>query len=304
MTCSCFTEYKAFTEAVQDASMAMRISSLEEAKWTLQYAAAGALRLQRGYEGGGTIAEGATVTDGWVFFQQSKPVCANGQLATENQVFVAPPGGEFCLASKQSHEWLTVVIPASLLFQSPAELEFASRAKPRLLRPSPRVTRRFTSLVHRCLSAAEQRPQLLGCPLAVESLQSELLVAATQLFTNQQHSASRQFEYWRCQTKLALDTALNDVEQTLSISKLARQTGVPERTLRTAFQKCYGLSPLEYLRIYRLHHARQLLLASCPDQTTVTQIALGLGFWELGRFAGAYRRLFGELPSETLRKPA
>ena len=91
-------------------------------------------------------------------------------------------------------------------------------------------------------------------------------------------------------------------DQFLSLEDLARKNGVPERSLRTAFQKCYGLAPLEYLRIIRLHQARQLLRASCPDETTVTQIAHGLGFWDLGRFAGTYRQLFGELPSETLRK--
>jgi AraC family ethanolamine operon transcriptional activator len=304
MTVSCFTEYEAFTDAVQDASKAMRISSLEESKWTLQNASAGALRLQRGYEGGGTIAEGATVPDGWVFFQQSAPVYANGQLATENHVFVAPPGGEFCLASKQAHEWFTVLIPASLLFQSSTEFEFASCAKPKLLKPPPCVTRRFTSLLGRCLSATEQRPQLLRCPLAVATLQSELLVATRQLFERSQHSASRQFLRWRGLTKTALELAIAHPIQSLSIADLSRQTGVPERTLRTAFEKCYGHSPINYLRIHRLHQARQLLLANCPDQTTVTQIALGLGFWELGRFAGAYRRLFGELPSESLRKPA
>lgn len=304
MTCVTFQDYEAFALAVQDASKEMRLSSLEESNWTLQNASAGAMRLQRGYEGGGTIAEGTTVSDGWVFFQQSGPVRANGQLATENHVFVVPPAGEFCLASKQAHEWFTVVIPASLLFHSPDELEFASRAKPQLLKPPPSVTRRFTSLLGRCLSAAEQRPWLLECPLAVATLQSELLVATRQLLERSQHSSSRRFLRWRGHARAALETALDHRIQSLSITELARQTGVPERTLRTAFENCYGLSPIKYLRMYRLHQARQLLLASCPDQTTVTQIAFDLGFWELGRFAGAYRRLFGELPSKTLHRRA
>ena len=92
-------------------------------------------------------------------------------------------------------------------------------------------------------------------------------------------------------------------DQSLSVLELARQTGVPERTLRAAFHMSYGLSPQEYLRIQRLYQARRLLRLSCQDQTTVTQIAFGLGFWDLGRFAGAYGSLYWERPSETLRKP-
>lgn len=38
------------------------------------------------------------------------------------------------------------------------------------------------------------------------------------------------------------------------------------------------------------------------EQASVKEIALGLGFTELGRFAGIYRHLFGELPSESLRR--
>ena len=89
-------------------------------------------------------------------------------------------------------------------------------------------------------------------------------------------------------------------DQSPSVAELARQAGVPERTLRTAFHRSYGVSPQEYLRIRRLYEARRLLRASGPDRTTVTEIAFALGFWDPGRFAGAYRSLFGERPSETL----
>jgi hypothetical protein len=51
----------------------------------------------------------------------------------------------------------------------------------------------------------------------------------------------------------------------------------------------------------RLAHARRVLLAS-DGGATVSKVASGCGFGQLGRFAAQYCRRFGELPSETLRR--
>jgi AraC-like DNA-binding protein len=303
MTRLIFTEYDAYAEAVQDVSMTMRMYSRQVSNWTVQYASVGSLGVQQGFEGGGSIAEGATGSGGWTLYHQSHPGNAHGQVTNGDEDLTVPPGGEFCLACKPTHEWISVHIPTSLLFPSTPELEFASCARAQLLKPPPHVTRRFTSLVHRIHVATESQPQLLDHPVAVDSCRHELLSAAQDLFTSCQHSASRHFDRWRRLTKSTLELAMKRPDQSLSVLELARQTGVPERTLRAAFQGSYGLSPQEYLRIQRLYQARRLLRLSCQDQTTVTRIAFGLGFWDLGRFAGAYGSLYGERPSETLRKP-
>ena len=298
-----FSEYEAFAEQIQNVSVTLRISSLEHSLWSLQRIMAGALSVQRGCEGGGTIAEGATVGSGWTFFHQRNPVRINGKVVTEQDIYVIPPGGEFCLASHHAHEWFAVYVPTELLHQVPNDLEFAARAKPHMLKSPPGVARQFTTLVHRFLTAAESRPQLLDSPNAIASVQNELLASVKQLFMTSQHSASRHYERWREQTMSATEVALKEPELGMVVSEASTHLGVPERTLRAAFQSCYGLSPVKYLRILRLHQARHLLLTHCPDQTSVTQIASEVGFWELGRFSRDYRKLFGELPSETLRKP-
>jgi transcriptional regulator GlxA family with amidase domain len=87
----------------------------------------------------------------------------------------------------------------------------------------------------------------------------------------------------------------------VTIAELSRTVGVSERTLRTAFHDIVGLSPKQYVLGQRLRAVHDALSSANPDTTTVTDVAMAYGFFELGRFAGRYRHTFGEVPSQTLR---
>ncbi len=80
--------------------------------------------------------------------------------------------------------------------------------------------------------------------------------------------------------------------------------GVSERTLRSCCQEHLNMGPKQFLLLRRIHMAHRALLASNSVETTVTGIATQFGFWQFGRFASAYRSIFGEPPSATLRRPA
>ena len=99
-----------------------------------------------------------------------------------------------------------------------------------------------------------------------------------------------------------VDAFLRDnIGEPVTVAELSRMAGVSERTLRAAFRDVLGLSPKQYAIGERLRAAREALCAADPDTTTVTDIAMAYGFFELGRFAGRYRHVFGEVPSRTLR---
>lgn len=91
-------------------------------------------------------------------------------------------------------------------------------------------------------------------------------------------------------------------EEPLSMLELARRLDIGLRSLQLAFREVHdGLSPREVYSRIRLDRARQRLLAA-SGADRVTTIALDSGFGHLGRFAMAYARTFGELPSETLAR--
>jgi len=86
-----------------------------------------------------------------------------------------------------------------------------------------------------------------------------------------------------------------------SIAQLCGAVHVSERRLRNAFVDTFGMPPSTYFRHRALNKVRRQLSTE-PGSAAVGVIALDAGFGNLGRFSSEYRRLFGELPSQTLRK--
>lgn len=88
----------------------------------------------------------------------------------------------------------------------------------------------------------------------------------------------------------------------ITIVDIATAAQVSVRSLQTGFQDELGCTPTAYVRDRRLERVRASLLDALPGEgVRVTDVATRWGFGHLGRFASAYRKRFGESPSETLR---
>jgi transcriptional regulator GlxA family with amidase domain len=87
----------------------------------------------------------------------------------------------------------------------------------------------------------------------------------------------------------------------LTLSSIAARSHASVRSLQQGFQRHLETSPTAYLREVRLRRAHQTLLESNPSTVTVASVAYRWGFTNLGRFARAHAKRYGEAPSVTLR---
>jgi len=104
------------------------------------------------------------------------------------------------------------------------------------------------------------------------------------------------------------DRSLDEVEayihanlgEPITLADLVAVSNTSVTSLLRAFRIHRGMSPMKYVKQIRLESTQRALLAARTGVTTVTEIAMDHGFFQLGRFSADYRRVFGELPSETL----
>ena len=94
----------------------------------------------------------------------------------------------------------------------------------------------------------------------------------------------------------------DQIDEQISLKDLYMETQVSDRTIQNLFREFTGLSPKSYIsgkKLYKVH--RQLWHAKGSEQS-ITEIIANSGFWHMGQFAADYSKLFGELPSETIRR--
>jgi AraC-like DNA-binding protein len=114
----------------------------------------------------------------------------------------------------------------------------------------------------------------------------------------------RNVHHHRARVMWRLEEVLTSTpDRPLYMPQLCATVGASYTSLHDCCQEYLGMSPKRYLWLRRMHLVRRALRIADAEKTTVTEIATEYGFWELGRFAGAYRSLFGEAPSAALRRP-
>jgi AraC-like DNA-binding protein len=92
----------------------------------------------------------------------------------------------------------------------------------------------------------------------------------------------------------------NNVCEPIGPEEIAAAAQVSARALYAGFQRILNTTPMRYLRQLRLDMVHERLLKSDARRTSVTDVALQLGFQHLGHFCAAYKERFGELPRDTL----
>lgn len=92
-----------------------------------------------------------------------------------------------------------------------------------------------------------------------------------------------------------------NVGEAVSIADLCDAAATSERTLRNACEIITGEPPMAFLRAMRLNQVRRSIL-NADNSVSITQIGTRWGFLHMPQFSKDYRALFGELPSETVRR--
>jgi AraC-like DNA-binding protein len=182
--------------------------------------------------------------------------------------------------------------------------EFSGSPLKHLVRPDAAIMSRLLKLHELVGQLAKTTPDLLVLPEVARSLEQELIHLMIRCLIESVSSGmttgGRRHDAIVARFEEFLEA---NPETPLYLTEICAAIGVAERTLRVACEEHLGIGPIRYLSLRRMHLVRRALLRADPATATVTRLATDHGFWELGRFSVAYRALFGEPPSESLRRP-
>ena len=182
--------------------------------------------------------------------------------------------------------------------------EYLRSSPKHVVKPAPELMSWFLRIHGMVDQIAKVTPDILALPEVARALEQELLLVMIRCLTEgdplRLTKSGRRHDRVIARFEEYLEM---HPEQPLYLAEICTAIGVAERTLRGICEDHLGMGPIRFLALRRLHLVRRALQQTNSATTTVTRVATDHGFWELGRFSVAYRALFGESPSDTLRHP-
>jgi AraC family ethanolamine operon transcriptional activator len=164
---------------------------------------------------------------------------------------------------------------------------------PMVFQPLPSLRLSVTKAIHRALQAVKHLRRNENVVFHPDSLGLSIIAPLMAALDDQEGvrpMRGDKFIISRVE-ELARSNALN-----MSLPSLCLQLGESPSRLRLAFRRELGTSATHYLTMFKLCRARDDLSRGYQ----LASVAHKHGFHDLGRFAGRYKHVFGEYPSETI----
>ena len=217
------------------------------------------------------------------------------------------PGSRSSHAVEPGFQGLSVIIDPAFMEGHFRLLTGASPRAPIVFSPLLHVAEEpglgLSRLLQFVAAEMSRHDGLAASPLVVANLRDTV---ATALLAHQPHSHRSFFERpphsaGPRYVRHVIDYIEAHAHEPITMADLSAVAGVSIRALQAAFRTHRGVTPKAFLQTRRIELARERLLSGAMN-LTVTQVAMDSGFAHLGRFSIAYRRTFGECPSDTLRR--
>jgi AraC-like DNA-binding protein len=227
----------------------------------------------------------------------------NGIEALGSHIAFCCPGTEYVVTTLAEEAWGGISLPPETLASASRALvgyEITAPRASQLIRTPPPLMARLHNVHEAATRLAATVPDILAHPEVSRAIEQELLRALIACITDPAPIKKPNPNRQRVLQRFHQVVEANQYEP-LYLPEICTAVGASERTLHSVCTEYLGLSPHRYLWLRRMNLVRRALALADPAANTVTTIANDYGFAELGRFAVAYRALYCESPSATLR---
>lgn len=247
------------------------------------------------------------VTLGVVQASEGKPAIWNGLKVSGDTVLCVFDGAEMAFRSHENSRVQWLFVPWKILGgQSEISACVSRQRESAALRL---VDDRLAARLGACVTGLCRLSESMGAECR---LSAEMLVAAQEEIVGIVRTFMRDYlvtipglgvrEAHAMRILRAVREYLRkNVGESIGIPDLCDAASTSERTIRNACEIVTGESPIAFLRAMRLNQVRRCLL-NATNPVRITEISMRWGFLHMPQFSKDYRSLFGELPSETIRR--
>ena len=134
-----------------------------------------------------------------------------------------------------------------------------------------------------------------GFEFEVRNLLSQVIFMISEGKTGQIYSPTPRELRDMERTKLMITFMEKHFADEVSLKQVAQVAAISESECMRCFKRSTGLSPMQFLKEYRLIRAAELIQST---NRRISDIAENCGFWDMSYFAKSFKQLINESPTE------